>query len=100
MNRTKVFLNTPSAIGIFNTRFFELMATKSLILCPESDTYGEFLQDGHNCIMFKKDLSNFNDKLIQSIEDDNFRKGIISNAYKDVSMHSYLERVKTLLNIF
>ena len=100
MNRTKVFLNTPSAIGIFNTRFFELMATKSLILCPESDTYGKFLKDNHNCLMFKKDLSNFQDKLVQSIEDESFRKAIITNAYTDVSMHSYDERIKSLLSRF
>ena len=93
MNRTKVFLNTPSAIGIFNTRFFELMATKSLILC-RIDTYGKFLKDNHNCLVFKKDLSNFQDKLVQSIEDESFRKAIITNAYTDVSMHSYDERIK------
>ncbi len=100
MNRTKVFLNTPSAIGIFNTRFFELMATKSLILCPESDTYGEFLEDGHNCVMFKDDLSNFNEKLVQSIEDEDLRKKIISNAFSDVSQHSYVERIRSLINRF
>ena len=85
----------------FSTQdFFELMATKSLILCPESDTYGKFLKDNHNCLMFKKDLSNFQDKLVQSIEDESFRKAIITNAYTDVSMHSYDERIKSLLSRF
>ena len=40
MNSCKVFLNTPSALGIFNTRFFELMSTRTLILCPEDEPNG------------------------------------------------------------
>jgi len=98
MSQSKVFLNTPSAIGIFNTRFFELMAVKSLIFCPESNSYGGILKDGYNCVMYKQDMSNFNEKLIQCIEDEEFRECIVNNAYNDVKVHSYNERVKSLLN--
>jgi spore maturation protein CgeB len=98
LNQSKVFLNTPSAIGIFNTRFLELMATKTLILCPESILYGDVLEDGHNCVMYKQDMSDFDEKLIQCIENEEFRERIIDNAHNDVSKHSYDSRIKLLLD--
>jgi spore maturation protein CgeB len=98
MNQSKVFLNTPSAIGIFNTRFFELMATKSLILCPKSDQYMDILKDGYNCVMFNPNMSDFDEKLIYAIENENFRNQIVENAYKDVKNHSYDVRINTLLD--
>lgn len=97
MNKTKVFLNTPSAMGIINTRFYELMATKSLILCPESESYGGILIDKQNCIMFKSDLSNFNSILTTAIEDNDMRKHIVNNAFKSIHNHTYINRIKKLL---
>jgi len=98
MNKSKVFLNTPSAIGIFNTRFFELMATKSLILCPVSNQYMGMLKDGYNCVMFKDDMSDFDEKLKKCIDDDVFRNIIVDNAYLNVEKHSYDSRIHTLIN--
>lgn len=98
MNKTKVFLNTLSAIGIFNTRFFELMATRSLILCPESDFYFDLLQNEKNCLMFKPDLSNFEEIFRKAIDDDNLRNDIVTFALKDVKKHSYDKRVEQLLS--
>ena len=98
MNSCKTFLNTPSAIGIFNTRFFELMSIKTLILCPKDDSYGNLLIDGENCLMFKKDLSNFEDVFKLAIYDEKLRKKIVNKAHKDVKSHSYDKRIKTLLN--
>ena len=44
--------------------------------------------------MFKRDLSNFQDKLVQSIEDESFRKAIITNAYADVSCVAMMKELK------
>ena len=98
MNMTKVFFNTPSAMGLINTRFFELMATKSLIFCPESDYYTSILEDGKNCIMFKKDFSDFEEKFIEAIENNDKRNSIIDYAYKNVGKHSYDKRIETLFS--
>ena len=98
MNMSKVFLNTPSAVGIFNTRFFELMATKTLILCPESDSYLSLLKDGINCVMYNPNMSDFDEKLVKCIEDNHFRKTITDNAYKNIEKHSYDARIATLLD--
>lgn len=97
MNKTKVFLNTPSAMGIINTRFYELMATKSLILCPENDSYKGMLIDKQNCMMFKSDLSNFNSVLTTAINDHDMRKYIVNNAFKSIHNHTYKSRIKQLL---
>lgn len=96
LNRCKVFLNTPSAAGIFNTRNFELMATKTLILCPQAD-YSGILKDGENCMMFKHDMSDFRDKFVESVENTNKRSKIVEFAYKNVGNHSYDARVETVL---
>ncbi len=98
LNQFKVFLNTPSASGIFNTRFLELMAVRTLILCPESDSYVGILKDNTNCLMFKPDLSDFEEKLGEAIENEDKRKNIVENACKEVKNHSYEERLKKLLN--
>jgi len=97
LNQFRVFLNTPSALGIINTRFYELMATKTLIFCPESWYYGEFLKDGENCIMFKEDMSNFEDRLKLAIEDDKMRETIINQNYKNISKFTYKKYVKNIL---
>lgn len=98
MNSCKTFLNTPSAIGIFNTRFFELMSTKTLILCPKDDSYGSFLIDGENCLMFEKDLRNFDEVFEIATTDDKIRTQIVDKAHNGVQLHSYDKRIQTLLD--
>lgn len=96
LNKCKVFLNTPSAIGIINTRFYELMATKTLIFCPFSNQYGDLLNDMENCIMFKDDMSDFDIKFRLSIDNEELRERIVDRANKDVKRHSYDSRITDL----
>jgi len=98
MNKTKVFFNTLSAKGIFNTRFFELMATKTLIFCPEDNYYG-ILKNGYNAIMFKSDFSDFDEKLRLAIESEAEWKRIVENAYKESHKHTYKERLKRIFQV-
>lgn len=97
LNQFKVFLNTPSALGIINTRFYELMATKTLIFCPESWYYANFLKDGENCIMFKEDMSDFEQKLKLAIEDEKLRVKIVENNYKNIKKYTYENYLKNIL---
>ncbi|MFC5078916.1 hypothetical protein VTH8203_01466 [Vibrio thalassae] len=90
------FLNTPSAIGIFNTRFFELMASKTLILCPRVEEYDGLMIDGVNCVMFNPDMSDFEDILKKS-KMENYRTPIVENAYRMVKEHTYERRVLNIL---
>jgi len=98
LNMFKTFLNTPSAMGLINTRFYELMATKTLILCPESAHYGNLLTHGKNCIMFRPDLSDFSERLKQAVEDTETRTRIVEFNYHQVGNYTYERSVKNLLD--
>jgi len=100
LNSFKVFLNTPSAIGIINTRYFECLAVKTLLFCPETKYYVNTFKDNYNCVMFKENLSDFEQKLEDIINDERKRHRIIENGYKDfIINHTYDKRVETVLNI-
>lgn len=99
LKKCKVFLNTPSAVGIFNTRFFELMASKTLIICPKVNSYSGLLIDGHNCIMYNPDMSDFDDILLKAINDCSLRERITANGYETVMYHTYDARVEKILSI-
>ena len=92
----KCFLNTPSAVGIFNTRFFELMASKTLIVCPRVDSYDGILKDKVNCLMFAPDLSDF-DQIIKTAVNDEVRNRLTSSAYRGIEGHSYDSRVQQVI---
>ena len=100
LNSCKTYLNTPSAAGIFGTRFFELMACKTAILCPADKNYFGILKDGYNCIMFNSDASDFYEKLNFILSDKDFYDSITEQAYSDVQSHSYDNRIESLLKIF
>lgn len=55
--------NTLSAVNIFNCRFFELMHLGTLIVCPRTTLYPEFLRDGETCLMFDRSAEDLWDKL-------------------------------------
>ena len=96
LNSCKVFLNTPSASDILNTRSLELMATKTLILCPRVDAYQGFLVDGINCMMFEPDMSDFKNVLDDAVNNESKRKKIVDCAHVLASKHSYDKRVESL----
>lgn len=99
LNKFKTFLSTPSAIGIVGTRYFECMATKTIVICPDSEHYGGMFKDGVNCVMFKRDLSDFEDKLIYILENDQDRERIRENAHSDfVNNHTYDKRIEEVLS--
>ena len=92
----KSFLNTPSAVGIFNTRFFELMASNTLIVCPRVDEYCGVMQDQKNCLMYDPDMSDFQ-LVLDTALDAKIREPILQQAKEFVKGHTYHARVKTIL---
>lgn len=97
MNESKVFLSTLSADGILGTRFFEIMATKAVLFCPEDDYYG-VLQDGVNCIMYKQDMSDFKQKLFNILQDNNYREEIVNRAFLFAKKQTYEERIELIFS--
>lgn len=98
LNLFKVFLSTPGPINIVGTRYFECMAVKTLLFCPESEFYNDTFKEGYNCVMFKKDLANFSENLHSILDDDSERNRLINNAYHDtLSKHTYDIRIESVL---
>ncbi|MEZ8576342.1 glycosyltransferase [Vibrio splendidus] len=97
LKKTTMMLNTPSAVGIFNTRFFELMASKTLILCPRCENYNGLLIDKVNCLMYEPNMSDFYDVFSEGINNIHLRNKIVKQAYDEVLNHTYDVRVKSIL---
>lgn len=99
LNSFKVFLSTPSAFGLIGTRYFECMATKTLLFVPESEYYGNMFRDGYNCVMFKDELSDFTEKLHHVLHNNSERQTIVENANQDfINNHTYDKRIEKVLN--
>jgi spore maturation protein CgeB len=98
MRKTKIFINTLSPMGLISPRFFESMASKSLIFCEESSLYLNIFPDDI-FISFKKDLNDFEKKLLLILSDEAKRNQITDKAYKYVNAnHTWKKRVTLLLN--
>lgn len=95
MNMSKVFFSTLSADGIFGTRFFEIMASGAVLFCPEDDYYG-LLEDGYNCVMYKNDMSNFDERLREVLINERMRAKIVENAAIFCEKQNYEERLKNI----
>ena len=88
INSCKVWLATPAAYEDITPRYFEIMGSKTLLMCsriPES--YKHLLIDKHNCIEFNNDLSDFEEKLNNILTDDELRRNITTNAIKNAQDH-------------
>lgn len=98
LNKCKIFLSTKSAEGIINPRFFELGAVKTLIFCPRDDYDGLF-KDNINCIMFKQDLSDFNEKLTSCLNNYKAYSRIVDTAYEiTIKEHRWESRIQQLFS--
>ena len=97
LNQSRFFFNSLSAEGIFNTRFLELMATKTLIFCPKSvENYG-ILKDGVNAVMFNDNFSDLEKKFESLIKGEIEYEKIVDQAFKDVQGYTYENIVDSVL---
>ncbi len=98
MRKTKIYINTLSPMGLISPRFFECMASQALIFCEESELYQNIFSDDLY-VTYKKDLSDFREKLLWILSDQSMRNKIIDKAFKYVhDNHTWRERVSLLLN--
>ena len=95
INRSRMWLATPSAVDIVGTRFFEIMATRTLLFCNRTPVYGELFKDKVHCVMFEPDLTDFDDKLFYYIEHDDERQNIVDTGYAHVlENHTWAARIR------
>lgn len=90
------FLCTRSADGIMGPRFYEVMASGSVIICPTGN-YDDLLVDGENCLMYRssKEVIPLVSLLIN---DKDLRLDLVKNAMRTVQSHSYKARVADLFS--
>ena len=97
MRKTKIYINTLSPMGLVSPRFFECMASQTLIFCEESELYQNFFTDDLY-VTYKKDLSDFREKLLWILSDQSTRNKITDKAFKYVyANHTWEKRVSLLL---
>lgn len=97
LNESKVSLCTYSANRLIGPRFFELMRTGTLILCPKDD-YGDLLIDDYNCIMYKKDMTDFYEKLSYAIENEEYRQKIVQTAKSYAENQDYDHKLSEIFD--
>ena len=96
LSSSRSFLCTRSADGIIGPRFYELMASDSVIICPKGE-YDGLLISGQNCLMYSAPQDVI--PLIAKLKNDQlFHSTLIKNARETVKNHSYLARVNKLVN--
>ena len=95
INRSRMWISTPSALELVGTRFYEIMASRTLLFCSRSDAYAGLFEDGEHCVMFEPDLSDFDDKLFHYLKHDDEREAIVERAYRHVRrLHTWERRIQ------
>ena len=101
INTCKVWLATLASHGDVTPRYYEVMASNTLLFCEEPhEMYRSILIDNHNCVYFKSDLSDFKPKLKFLLENKKERLRIIKNANKDSrSKNSWNKKSENFINL-
>lgn len=89
INESKIWLATTGPTEDVSPRYFEVALSKTLLFCNDMpEQYGGVFQDGINCVTFRNDLSDFNEKFIYYLQNDDERTAIIEKAY-DIVKNSF-----------
>ena len=94
INSAKIWLSTPSAVGIVGPRFYEIMASGTLLFCSDSSVYKGLFEHGGHCVTFSLDLSDFDDKLFHYLRNEDERQEIVERGYAHVmENHTWDKRI-------
>ena len=94
---SKMFINTLSPMGLISPRFFECMASGTLVFCQKSDLYKNIFPNDI-FVSFKEDLSDFDEKFFHYLEAQKERENIVEKAQSEArSKHGWDRRVSDLL---
>jgi len=97
INSSKLWLCTPSAIGLIGPRFYEIMGSKSAIFCPDSELYEGLFEESEHCITFKKDLSDIEEKLLFYIDQNDHVSETTNKAYEHfLKNHTWKNRINSI----
>lgn len=96
LQSTKVWLNTPSPVGLVSTRYFECMASGAVVLAQESE--GIHTVFPKEVLRTFRNTSDFVSVLEEILEDEKGRLATAQSAYDWViQSHSWEARVRRVL---
>jgi len=101
INKCKIWIATPAAFGDMTPRYYEIMGSRTLLFCSEiPNEYKKIFIDSVNCVEFKNDLSDFNQKLDYILNTPEYYQSIVETAYlQSKSHHTWNKRADSLINI-
>ena len=107
MNECKIWIATTGPVLDVSPRYFEVILSKTLLFCNEMPKqYEGVFVDGVNCVTYKNDLSDFDEKINFYLTNEVERVKIIENAYNTfvnnyTSRHmcvQLLNKIKEMIN--
>ena len=76
------------------------MASKSLLLCPESDVYEGIFDTAKHCVTFNPDLSDVKEKILHFSKNKEKREEIIESAYEHfLKNHTWSHRISKIKSL-
>ena len=102
ISQSQMWIATPGPHQEIVERYYEIGMSKTLLFCSEiHPIYNNIFVDGHNCIIFKNDLSDFLERFYFCMENKELIENIIINAHKEFTNdHSYKSRALQLRQFF
>lgn len=81
INKSKMWLATLAAFGDVTPRHFEVLGSGTLLFCQEiPESYKFLLKDEINCVSYKNDLSDFEEKILYFLENPDQYEKIVLQA--------------------
>jgi len=101
IGRSKIWLSTPAAFGDMPPRYLEVGMSRTLIFTSTiPGVYRGVYLDGHNCVQFKDDLSDFTEKLDFYLNNDSERQRIAGNAYAEFrANYTWRHRAEEMISV-
>lgn len=101
INSSKAWIATQASYGDITPRYYEVLGSGTLLFCQEiHPSYNNILKDNINCVTFRNDLSDFEEKLIYYLTNKNEYNKIIENAVNFSSKSlTWLQKAKDAISI-
>lgn len=102
INSTKIWIACHSPYGDIPSRHYQIPPCRTLLFCNEQDEhyFKDIFKDGENCVFFKNDLSDFEEKIHYYLNNTEEYNRIVENGYNEFNeKHTNIQRARDLLEI-
>lgn len=97
---SKIYINTLSPYQLISPRYFETLASGSILLCEQSEIYNKLFKDDFKYFTFRNDLQDFDAKINYILDNYNGLKNVINrNKLNVYEKHTWENRVNKITKI-